>query len=73
MKLRREAVELLGLIVAEWKSDPMSVQCFDLRLVEKATKLVDRHAKVDIWAHDPLSHRFTVSILPLQSLHKVIK
>ena len=38
-QLRREAVRLLGLVVAEWKSDHMSVQCFDLRTVE-ASKLV---------------------------------
>jgi hypothetical protein len=35
----REALEIFDLVVAEWKSDPMSVQCFDLRLVERA-KLV---------------------------------
>lgn len=33
---QREAETLLDLIVAEWTSDPMSVQCFDLRLVERA-------------------------------------
>lgn len=27
--LRREAVILLGHVVAEWESDPKSVQCFD--------------------------------------------
>lgn len=29
-----EAVRLLGLIDAEWRSDPASVACFDLRMVE---------------------------------------
>lgn len=31
-----EAAELIGIIAAEFKSDPMSVQCFDLRIVERA-------------------------------------
>jgi hypothetical protein len=30
-----EAEELLGLINAEFVSDPRSVQCFDLRIVER--------------------------------------
>lgn len=30
---------LLDLIVAEWTSDPTSVQCFDLRIVERAKVL----------------------------------
>jgi len=32
---------LLDLIVAEWTSDPTSVQCFDLRIVERAKVLVE--------------------------------
>ena len=40
--LRRRAVELLDLVVAEWRSDPMSVQCFDLRIVEEAATTVAR-------------------------------
>ena len=31
----REAETLLGLIAAEFASDPMSVQCFDLRVVAR--------------------------------------
>lgn len=31
----REAEVLLDLIDAEFRSDPMSVQCFDLRIVER--------------------------------------
>jgi hypothetical protein len=31
---------ILDLIVAEWSSDPQSVQCFDLRLVERAKQLI---------------------------------
>ena len=34
---------VLDLIVAEWTSDPMSVQCFDLRLVERAKELLREH------------------------------
>lgn len=35
------AMETLGLIVAEFKSDPQSVACFDVRIVQKAIKQVD--------------------------------
>ena len=38
----KRAWEILRLVVAEWRSDPMSVQCFDLRIVREATELVDR-------------------------------
>lgn len=34
--LEREAVELLAVIAAEFESDPTSVQCFDLRIVERS-------------------------------------
>lgn len=37
----REAFELLKLIDAEFQSDPMSVQCFDLRIVERVKRCVD--------------------------------
>jgi hypothetical protein len=42
VELRSEAVELLKLVVAEWESDPMSVQCFDLRIVERASAVTKR-------------------------------
>lgn len=42
MKVELEAFELLDLIVAEFNSDPMSVQCFDLRTVERAKYVVAR-------------------------------
>ena len=42
MKVELEAFELLDLIVAEFNSDPMSVQCFDLRTVERAKYVVTR-------------------------------
>lgn len=34
---------VLNLIVAEFESDPMSVQCFDLRLVRRAIILNREH------------------------------
>lgn len=36
----QEAFRLLDLIVAEFESDPVSVQCFDLRIVEAAKSCV---------------------------------
>jgi hypothetical protein len=36
---------VLDLIVAEFESDPMSVQCFDLRLVERAKELNRAHQR----------------------------
>ena len=35
-----EMFSVLNLIVAEFQSDPMSVQCFDLRTVDRAKKVV---------------------------------
>lgn len=32
-------LEIMDLVVAEWNTDPMSVQCFDLRIVEEAKQL----------------------------------
>jgi len=37
--------KVLSLIVAEFKSDPMSVQCFDKRTVDNAIKLVEEYEK----------------------------
>jgi len=34
---------ILNLIVAEFQSDPMSVQCFDLRIVRRAIELNAEH------------------------------
>ena len=45
-RLEHDAVRLLGLVVAEWESDPMSVQCFDLRIVEQAKFVVKRIEKL---------------------------
>lgn len=42
----REAHVLLDLIVAEFNSDPTSVQCFDLRIVERAKACVAMRKKL---------------------------
>lgn len=36
IRFENEALEIFKLVVSEWESDPMSVQCFDLRIVERA-------------------------------------
>lgn len=41
-----EAFELLGIIDAEFRSDPMSVQCFDLRVVERVRNCVAKYAEL---------------------------
>jgi hypothetical protein len=41
----REAHRLLDLIVTEFESDPMSVQCFDLRIVEAAKLCVAKRRR----------------------------
>lgn len=41
-RLRKEAVQLLDLIVAEWRTDPMSVQCFDARTVTRSVEVTQR-------------------------------
>ena len=40
--LEREAIDIFKVVVAEWESDPMSVQCFDLRMVERAKEIKER-------------------------------
>lgn len=47
--LKNEAVELLGLVSAEFESDPKSVQCFDLRIVERAKYVTARLKKLDVF------------------------
>lgn len=41
----KEAFVLLDLINAEFQSDPMSVQCFDLRVVERVKECVEKRKK----------------------------
>lgn len=42
-----EAWTVLDLIVAEFESDPMSVQCFDLRVVERAKKVIQERLRLE--------------------------
>jgi len=42
----REAMVLLALIVTEFTTDPASVACFDLRIVERAKQCI---AKQEGW------------------------
>ena len=44
--LEKEAIRILDLVVAEWSSDPTSVQCFDLRMVKRAEEVVARLKKL---------------------------
>lgn len=41
-----EAFALLGLIDAEFRTDPQSVQCFDLRIVERVRNCVAKYAEL---------------------------
>jgi hypothetical protein len=42
---QREAFVLLDLINAEFQSDPMSTQCFDLRIVQRVRECVAKRAE----------------------------
>jgi hypothetical protein len=42
-QLRDEALRLLDLITVEFKTDPMSVQCFDLGTVNRAIAVVEEY------------------------------
>jgi hypothetical protein len=42
-----EAFRLLRLIDAEFRTDPMSVQCFDLRVVERVRACVARRDEIE--------------------------
>lgn len=46
MENSREAHRLLNLINAEFRSDPMSVQCFDLRVVARVKACVETHERL---------------------------
>ena len=45
-KLEMEALRIFDLVVAEWESDPTSIQCFDLRTVERAIEISKRMKKL---------------------------
>lgn len=42
-----EALRLLDLIDAEFRSDPMSVQCFDARVVERVRQCVEMRKRLE--------------------------
>ncbi len=42
-----EAFRLLDLINAEFSSDPASVQCFDLRIVERVRRCIDQRRRAE--------------------------
>lgn len=46
-ELDQRAWDVLRLIVAEFESDPMSVQCFDTRIVEEAKYLIERYKAIE--------------------------
>ena len=41
------ALMCLDLINAEFKSDPQSVQCFDLRLVQKVDEIIQQRKRLE--------------------------
>lgn len=42
-----EAFRLLDLIDAEFRSDPQSVQCFDLRIVERVRLCIEKRKRAE--------------------------
>lgn len=48
-ELRREAVQLLDVIAAEFETDPSSVQCFDARIVQRAIEVSAQIKKLDVF------------------------
>lgn len=42
-----EALKVLQLIVYEFDTDPRSVQCFDLRTVARAKKVIDTRVEME--------------------------
>lgn len=41
-------IEIMDLVNVEWQSDPSSVQCFDLRIVNEANQLLSDRAKLSV-------------------------
>lgn len=52
--LTREAWRILDLVVTEWSSDPTSVQCFDLRIVNRAKEIIARRRQIDKHDFSPM-------------------
>jgi len=44
--MQHRGMELLALVAAEFESDPMSVQCFDLRIVEEIKNIAKEYPKL---------------------------
>ena len=42
-----EALQLLDMINAEFQSDPTSVQCFDLRIVERVKQCIEMRKRLE--------------------------
>lgn len=40
--LQNEAIRILGYVVSEWETDPLSVQGFDIRIVKEAKYVIDK-------------------------------
>ena len=49
----RRALAVLALIVAEFESDPMSVQCFDLRTVAEAKEVIAERKRLEASGEAP--------------------
>lgn len=47
-RLRREAITLLSLVVAEWTSDPTSTACFDMRIVMRSQEVLKRIGQLSV-------------------------
>lgn len=47
INLRKRAAELLSIISAEFETDPMSVQCFDLRIVQETKEVTEKLRLLD--------------------------
>lgn len=45
-EIEHRAIEILTIIAAEFKTDPTSVACFDLRIVEEAIRITDEYPKL---------------------------
>ena len=47
MSLMAEAYQLLKIINAEFRTDPMSVQCFDLSMVKKVRACIEEGERLN--------------------------
>lgn len=54
-EIDRCLLDIMGLVVAEWQSDPQSARCFDLRIVEEAKKLWEerKHCPLPFQSQNP--------------------